>query len=1155
MTTLQNILNKHCLEQKTGLLLLSMPTGFGKTHNVLDFIYHNYQEFKAQKRKFIFITNLKKNLPYQDLQKRFIRDHRESEYEENVLFINSNLDFVIDNLLNLEYEIPEDFKNSKKYQNLTKQIKKLQQIKEAKQFDSEFQQWIKDKIKDEYEPSFRYEIIEKLKQKCKKKEGGLELIKNDRNYQWIGKLYPTVFTDERTVLFMSMDKFLLKNSTLVEPAYYCFDRLAKNALIFIDEFDATKDTILNQIIDAGNKHKIDLINLFLNIHNHLKNTEFPESLLKDSEKRDKSSQNKNWKSLPEIITELKRDSQQIFEKFKLEYTYKYYPSEKDNSKKTRNFLFYDYESHHVLDRRCHLIIDTDQDHKSNWIKKSYHNSDDYKEHQTISYLLGQIAGFLTYFQGAIRILAENYYNLKKDDAEEVFSLESAISTVLNVGFKLDEKNINILTKNILENYNPFAPKTGKQINQLQSFYEVGFKYHDIVDNDNHDLTSKIYFYNFNQTPEGFLMKICSQAMVVGISATASMDTNIGNYDIKFLKQYLKNSFYSLSEDEINQLKNEYKEITKGYNQIEIKTKFIGTESQYEALERLEEIVDDEECANTLLTQSQGNEYVFCRYVRLLEAWQYFNQNEDCQAFICFLNKFPKEGDAELDLKIINKYFCYVNGFDADKNNLKLIKKQYVILNSENFDQKLNKLKERLAQGERIFIISTYQTLGAGVNLQYEKPKDFTTIKINDFDKRLEMDINGVYLEKPTHLLISLNNEEKNQDENFIKYLFQLEFLLENGVMSREQFKSKLDEAFHKYIGESYYRIKHEAKIDLYKTTPLTKYLNKVIIQALGRICRTNMKASTIHILADNSIKKYLNRVKLPSDIIPVKEYEALIENCQEYSMLPEEIKEAKIKAETNSHQAFQYIQRQLNNAYKSWNTKDIEKWKSLREQVLSQPTIVNKLDCENQWFKIYIDLPKSNNYYRFTQTNDYGEVEIFFDNNEGEQKVSETSARLPELMKIEPLKQLFIEKNYATNFEKAELIISPPIFNNIYKGALGEVCGKYILEEYCKIELSELDDHEFERFDFKTANGIYFDFKYWGKNFDKDAESELEKIRGKMNEINAKKVFIINILADTDNRPFNPISSDDNQIIRIPFLCQNNQISEKALHYLRQELN
>ena len=51
---------------------MSMPTGFGKTHNVLNFIYSNYQAFNAQGRKIFFVTSLKKNLPIDSLKERFV---------------------------------------------------------------------------------------------------------------------------------------------------------------------------------------------------------------------------------------------------------------------------------------------------------------------------------------------------------------------------------------------------------------------------------------------------------------------------------------------------------------------------------------------------------------------------------------------------------------------------------------------------------------------------------------------------------------------------------------------------------------------------------------------------------------------------------------------------------------------------------------------------------------------------------------------------------------------------------------------------------------------------------------------------------------------------------------------------------------------------
>lgn len=96
---MEQILNEYCKQFNPGLLLLSRPTGFGKTYTVLNFIYSNYEEFAAQNRKILFITNLKKNLPIDELKERFIAGVNENEFYKYVLFIDSNIDTVLKNIL------------------------------------------------------------------------------------------------------------------------------------------------------------------------------------------------------------------------------------------------------------------------------------------------------------------------------------------------------------------------------------------------------------------------------------------------------------------------------------------------------------------------------------------------------------------------------------------------------------------------------------------------------------------------------------------------------------------------------------------------------------------------------------------------------------------------------------------------------------------------------------------------------------------------------------------------------------------------------------------------------------------------------------------------------------------------------------------------
>ena len=60
-------------QKKNGLFLIDMPTGFGKTHSVLDYIYEIATDDTRADQKVFFITTLKKNLPKDDLFKRFVR--------------------------------------------------------------------------------------------------------------------------------------------------------------------------------------------------------------------------------------------------------------------------------------------------------------------------------------------------------------------------------------------------------------------------------------------------------------------------------------------------------------------------------------------------------------------------------------------------------------------------------------------------------------------------------------------------------------------------------------------------------------------------------------------------------------------------------------------------------------------------------------------------------------------------------------------------------------------------------------------------------------------------------------------------------------------------------------------------------------------------
>ncbi|MFK7950870.1 MAG: DEAD/DEAH box helicase family protein, partial [Saprospiraceae bacterium] len=123
--SVNHILKKYCKfeeENHSGILLLDLPTGFGKTYETLKYIYEIYNTQKD--KKIIFLTDLKKNLPHDTTFKSFFeKENRLDDYNRDVIFANSNVDTIIDFLPQLVEEISDIVKDSKEFKDLFKQVK------------------------------------------------------------------------------------------------------------------------------------------------------------------------------------------------------------------------------------------------------------------------------------------------------------------------------------------------------------------------------------------------------------------------------------------------------------------------------------------------------------------------------------------------------------------------------------------------------------------------------------------------------------------------------------------------------------------------------------------------------------------------------------------------------------------------------------------------------------------------------------------------------------------------------------------------------------------------------------------------------------------------------------------------------------------------
>ena len=104
----------------------------------------------------------------------------------------------------------------------------------------------------------------------------------------------------------------------------------------------------------------------------------------------------------------------------------------------------------------------------------------------------------------------------------------------------------------------------------------------------------------------------------------------------------------------------------------------------------------------------------------------------------------------------------------------------------------------MTQGEAVFVLTTYQTIGSGKNIQYEIPKslEHTVIRSED-DTRGTKDFEAVYLATPTNLLQVLRNDSDDKYSDLAKYLFHQEYLQKNGHLTYAHMKYNIANGFRK----------------------------------------------------------------------------------------------------------------------------------------------------------------------------------------------------------------------------------------------------------------------------------------------------------------------------------------------------------------------
>lgn len=1122
---MDQLLKKYCLnDNANGLMLLDMPTGIGKTHNVVQFIKEYLRSNPA--RKVFFVTTLKKNVesPYEQLYKEIEGD---PDLSDKLIHLLSNKDYVKEHFGEIKSAIQKN--------------KEIGKSEEYRMLSSLIDAQVSTEVLDDPERKFRQLVSKCLSKKCKTVADKIYTIKNDNEWKWVGELYPVVFSSEKQVFFATMKKLIYQFDMLVDKPTRLYENdIFRDSILFIDEFDATKKDIQDMIVDNGIKHNVDYLDLFHNIKICLDNQSTIPSNIFDNVENKPSHQDafeKNVRLFSEIDNE-----------HRITLHHKSVGFEEE-----RVVLFSDLTHNNYTTNEKNVKAELDK--KANVVKLSLVGKEE--PDRSLYEALDKIKGAIAYFTRFISILSYSFYVNRKGQAQNEaqsgeFTLNHAVDTVLD-SLHLQGEAYSVIRSHVISRLFKHYKKKNVAEESLCddiTFYDTGFSHYDFVDDYSHDNTTVIRKFDFEETPEGIMFDICSHAKVVGISATATYNTVLGNYDIEYLKWKLGDMFYEPSMEDRERLRKTFDGNITGYNKVEWNVSQTHTSSKErpdwsrifndpDAIDYFSQQLSNVERKS--YNEKEESHYNEVRYFKLALAYKMFEEN-NIQSFLSLLSKAVDFGkaDSKLSYEMLDKLF------DAISRNLgkKYDRTLMCVLSSDNFENEKETLRRDLGDGKRIFIISTYATLGAGQNLQYKIPasrKD--VVAINEFRGLCdEMDIEGIFLDKPTMIINLCDGDEINS----INRVYQMEYLYEKRAISHS---TKMLEIKNSYdcINRTGFKLKRD-NTNFYALKDYKVCATKIIVQGMGRKCRTPMRGKTIYILADSEIGDVLDEATLyhegrmfNPEMIKLAELFKL--NGDEAVDVNRTLQIAKEDA-WNSNKK---IQSYLNRCFESvWNDDDIKLWQGMREYALKHPTLSKEEWLKSPYKYHYIHLGRPVNRYYFKQSGDFDTVtNISIETIQEACQMSFEEVGLNTYLESSPdLRKLFLTKGYAMEFQENEYVMSPPFYQNIYKGALGEEIGKFFFG-LKGIELDELDAKEYEMFDYKIAGKpIYVDFKYWKESSLFNAERYHNKVLEKSAKCQGIEwVFIINV-RDTGNKNVNTFNMGELKILETSLICDGRSIAD-----------
>ncbi|TLF40035.1 hypothetical protein FEI15_05225 [Lacticaseibacillus zeae] len=1150
------------------LMLLNAPTGTGKSYTIIRALCRyavKHENFRA-----FFVTDQKKNLKEQDFEVAWREESGavHKAFSERVAVVRS-LEDTVNKLINDwdRQQIPDLYRNSpifkKSLENLGNAFKSFGMMKEN-EFDLK-NAWtmlsradyqvrramitiLADKahvklrnISEEGASAFKLNSISK----GKIREFVSKQPKADS--KWLNETYPTFDLEKKQIIILTTAKFIKSYTPFFEKRSKAFrySPILKDALVVLDEFDSTKKQILESAIDEALKIQADLNSLFVDLSkglNKVNEGQLPAKLGKSFTSRD-------------AFKEILNDAEQLTAEFKLDFLYKMEEQGRDSGFVMRvpqtNWVSVGKPWNAYFDEELRQVV----------LGRQPRNDLNFQR------MLPRISVFL---KGATKFILNRAREYQVSENQKLSSLDDAM-TIEDACFSiyaalgLSKSQAKILFSLGHDFSSPTKVKTTYYAHSGRRFQQRGLSLFQFTNDPQHDLQTKINACFFNETPERYLLNLLSKANVLGLSATATLPTVLDNYDLGYLREMLGprllDGVHYLSDTTIKEFDFESR-YAKQKIQVKVETGIVDRFFS-EILPKNNQKIDnkkiwelDAELAklvNCIPASEQSRidkKYFARRYLNLFNSFVIFLTDPSMTSFLGLQSLLPG-ADGRMDENYIKETFTtlkeLVGGQDGVNTELRIVSSR----NQEGVQEQLSEALNLVSQGgKRVYILSAYQTIGIGQNLQHEmnefereQAANIAPKGVSKSDPRQHtIDLAGMYLGEVTHILSS--NLPFRMDAAGLRSIIEQEYLFD------------ANEINIKYLNKYLKGLQHQ-RLERHPEYARSLYVSysRTIIQALGRMNRSFNKMTLIRLVMPVNVLQMVTDSGIDVEKTS-QEYRCLLTAAKDWERDFEKpsAEIAKQNATFNTFRDYRFVLAYLQTS-KSW----AQIYHDTRWFYVRHPTVSDKDLKSSQVFQQRDD--EFGLQYLLNEHLDvsYEVKPINHDNGQFDfsgtgMEVSAEAAGLVAMCRYPGLKEAFESLDIPTKWEPNERILNPAQFYN-YRGLLGEVSGQFIFQNEWSLKLADFGKPEnYELFDFHWEGKVAIDFKNWRDAPNVDTKVERQKVEAKLAKLQANtqrewRVIIINILASNQTQP---VMTVDGKILEISGLIDH---QGKFLLMPEQKLN